>query len=560
MKMVLTLVISLMSLLTFAETNQQILSNKIRPVAFQIEKTLTTAIKERLSDHYSNDKLGIEVKVVTDPDILAKKAGLNLTPAKFALPGLDESKDAGQQKIQTYQPVVGDVMGAITQMNVHIISGTNFTKEQKNDMQDLINSEISTLGILNIKYRFSLSKTFKTEPVPVKITDEKQSIDSKTDPAIPSADNQSNLKPLIIVIVSTGLLISLVMFFSLYYGFKKIEKMSQELSTGLSSISISTSTPTGLAPTKSISSQEHPIKNTAQDFDYGEAVAKKIQLSFKENPEFKDVYFRHVQDIQENSKMMIFIEAVDSNERQKFLNEMSADFKQNYNSFIKDYNNGPELQKELSLASKDMMSDLKLMPFDSTYLSTKAIKLKIHKVKRDNIQQFISSLNANEFSYVIPLLNPVMLAATLSKNPELIENFSDLTQQKLNSKELEKLSQKLDTITQQAAAASATFSFSTFLPPEIEARFNSKIGKSQTSWEELTDSQINELEAYAKSLSIQQLSSLLAISTESIRSTIISRLPDIRKRQLQRYGIKMTDESFMLKHDFFSQNQSGTVQ
>ncbi len=560
MKMIILSLIGFMSLASFAQTNQQILSDKIRPVAFQIEKTLTTAIKDRLSDHYSNDKFGIEVKIVADPDILAKKAGLNLSPAKLALPGLDESKDAGQQKIQSYQPVVGDVMGAITKMNVHIISGTNFTKEQKKDMQDLINSEISTLGISNTSYRFSLSKAFKTGPLPVTITDEKLPVETQTDSAKPAAERGQSLNPLIIVIVSTGLLISLVMFFSLYYGFKKIEKMSQELTTGLSSISISTSTPTALASTKSISAQDQPIKNTAQDFDYGEAVAKKIHQAFKENPEFKDVYFRHIQDIQDNSKMMVFIEAVDANDRQKFLNGMTSEFKQNYHSFINDYNNGPELQKELSLASKDIMSDLKLMPFDSTFLSTKAIKLKIQKIRRDNIEQFIASLDATEFSYVIPFLNPVMLAATLSKNPELIENFSDLTQQKMSAQELESLSRKLNVMTQQAATANANFSFSTFLPPEIEARFNSKIGKSQTSWEELTESQINDLEAYSKSLSIQQLSSLLAITTETIRSTIISRLPDIRKRQLQRYGIKMTDESFMLKHDFFSQNQSGTVQ
>jgi hypothetical protein len=76
----------------------------------------------------------------------------------------------------------------------------------------------------------------------------------------------------------------------------------------------------------------------------------------------------------------------------------------------------------------------------------------------------------------------------------------------------------------------------------------------------LSAKQLSDLEKFAKTLAIAQLSSLLAIMPDDIKAGIISRLPDIKSQQLQRFGIKLTDDSFRLKHEFFANNSSGTIQ
>jgi hypothetical protein len=152
------------------------------------------------------------------------------------------------------------------------------------------------------------------------------------------------------------------------------------------------------------------------------------------------------------------------------------------------------------------------------------------------------------------------VASTLSQDPGLMDRFKFLSGQKLNEAGLKRLSEKLDRFINQNNDVFAAYKIANFLSPEIEAEFNRKMGKTTTIWDELSETNLVKLESFARSLPIAQLSALLAITPESIKQRVLSHLPDIKAQQLQRYGIKLTDESFKLKNEFFTQNDSGIVQ
>jgi hypothetical protein len=272
------------------------------------------------------------------------------------------------------------------------------------------------------------------------------------------------------------------------------------------------------------------------------------------------VLFDHIVDINDPAKMMVIMEVSADKDQTALLEKMPVVFKQEYEQFIAKFNTGSDMERTLQVAAKDILSDLKLLGHDPLYLQNKALKLKVQKLRRDDIPALIGTSNEAEFSQLIQLIDPVMVASALAAEPRLIERYKFLSPKKLTSDELIAMSKKLDSFVNPDSSTKHTYNIASFLPPELEAEFNRKLGKTNTSWEMLSAKQLSDLEKFAKTLAISQLSSLLAIMPDDIKTSIISRLPDIKSQQLQRFGIKLTDDSFRLKHEFFSHNSSGTIQ
>ena len=554
---VLPLLLGLFSISAIAQDNQQFLAEKIRPLTFQMEKSLGSEIKQRLAEEYPKDKINVSVKLTTSPIILAKKLGLSLQKSKFSLPGLDESKEINDNKLLNYNPTTSDVMSAVTDANISISSTTKFSQTQKNEIQRVVTSEISTLNINNTNIRFSTTAT----PSVSTTEDEKSGAQASSTPEKSSESQQSDfpINSLLIVIVASGILIAGVIFLSMFFGFRKLEKMSKDLSNGLNNMAMSA--PAAAAPQfQAQRPQEQVNLPQVQEFDRYEELAAKVQNLLASKTDKFQAYFEHTVDINDTAKMLILMESISDQSRAQSLERMPAPFKQRYEEFIAKYSNGSDMEKTMIVAAKDIISDFKLIPHDSAFLLNKAIKIKVGKLKREHIASVINMCNESEFSHIIQLLDPIMVASTLASDPRLIDKYKYLAPQKLNPEELKAMSAKLDRFVGPESDAKFSINIASFLSPEIEAEFNRKMGKSNTSWEMLNDGQLLELEKFAKTLSIPQLSALLAITPENIKSKIMTRLPEIKSQQLQRFGIKMTDESFRLKHEFFSQNGTGIVQ
>lgn len=554
---ILPLLFGLFSITTLAQDNEQFLTEKIRPVTFQMEKSLGSEIKQRLTEEYPKDKINVSVKLTTNTVILAKKLGLNLQKSQFSLPGLDESKEINDSKLLNYNPTTSDVMSAVSDANISVSSSTKFSQTQKNEIQRVVTEEISTLNISNTNISFSTTAA----PI-VSTTDDEKKSDSQSAP-LPQQSSESQqpnspINSLLIVIVASGTLIAGVIFLSMFFGFRKLERMSKDLSSGLNNMAMSA--PATTPQFQAQRSQEQVNLPQAQEFDRYEELAAKVQALLSSKSDKFQVYFEHTVDINDTAKMLILMESISDQSRVQCLEKMPAPFKQRYEEFIAKYSNGSEMEKTMILAAKDIISDFKLIPHDSAYILNKAIKIKVAKLKREHIASVISICNESEFSHIIQLLDPILVASTLASDPKLIDKYKYLAAQKLNSEELKAMSAKLDRYVGPESDAKFTINIASFLSPEVEAEFNRKMGKTNISWEMLNEGQLLELEKFSKTLSISQLSALLAITPENIKGKIQERLPEIKAQQLQRFGIKMTDESFKLKHQFFSQSSTGIVQ
>ncbi len=556
MKFLTLIVLTFISTLSFAKDKKEILENKMRPVTFQVEKTLATALKERLSHELHEDKIGIEVKLKTDPEILAKKAGLNLDSSQKILPGLDESKQIIDNKLMNFQPTSSDIIGSSSMLSIQVNSKNNYTREQKNEIRKLVESELSTLGIDNISVNFNITKGI------LNMTEKKKEEPKETSfsPQSSKDQPQESIRPLLYTLIGSVILFSGLMAFSLFFGFQKIEKLSKEVSSGLSNLALA-----GTGPqTSPISTQNRPQdalmkKSIAQENDRYDDLLKKLQGYFSK-PQRIQEYYNFILDINDQTKMLVLMESISEEERSCLQAKLPEDFKKRYEQFISRLNQDQELEGTLTISAKEMVSDSKMMIHDPAFLMNKAFSLKVQQLKRDQVRPFFAECEEAEFSQVIQVMDPVVVASTLSQDPGLMDRFKFLSGQKLNEAGLKRLSEKLDRFINQSSDLLGAYKIANFLTPEIEAEFNRKMGKTTTIWDELSEDQLGKLEIFARSLPIAQLSALLAITPENIKKRVLSHLPDIKSQQLQRFGIKLTDESFKLKNEFFTQNDSGIVQ
>jgi hypothetical protein len=556
MKLFLTFILSLFSLTLFAQDKKKILEDKVRPITFQVEKTLSTALKDRLQHELPEDKIGIEVRLKIDIESLAKKMGLSLDSSKKTLPGLDESKQIIDDKLMNFQPSSSDIISSTESLGVLLNSTNTYTKDQKNEIRKLIESELSTLGINNINVNFNVSKGI------LKVTEKKaeEKKDSSVIPTASPSQTQESLRPLLYTLIGSVIIFSGLVAFSLFLGFQKIEKLSKEVSSGLSNLALAgTGTQAPVTNTQQ-RPQDMTTKNvTSTEVERYDDLLKKLQGYFSK-PQRVQEYFNFVLEVSDASKMLVLMESVSEEERTTLQGKIPGDFKKRYEQTISQMNQDQSLEKNLTISAKEMVSDTKMMIHDPTFLMNKALSLKVQQLKRNQVHAFFVECEEAEFSQVIQLMDPVVVASTLSQDPGLMDRFKYLSGQKLNDSGLKKLSEKLNRFINQDQDLSVAHRIANFLSPDIEAEFNRKLGKTTTIWDDLSEEHLVRLENFARSLPIAQLSALLAITPESVKTRILNRLPDIKSQQLQRFGIKLTDESFKLKNEFFTQNDSGIVQ
>lgn len=531
------------SFTAFSQTNAEILNDKFRPLVFQLEKSLSSSLKERLSHPYPSEISSIQVKLSTNPSIILKRLGISNEKPKFALPGLDDSNEITNDKIIQFNPTLSDVVTVVTKMDVFIFGPQDLSLTQRSDIQKIIESEVSSLGIKNVSLSFKtlvLNKEKDISRTQNVATDKK-----------PTSDYS-----LPIVIVASGLLVALVISIFLHQGMRRIETNIKELNNGLANLATNSG---GSRNEPMTSNNKQIIQNNGSNTSSSEDPFEKLQKTIQLNSNKLDEYFKFIIDIQDPAKMLVLIEAMSNSERQNWQAKIPTGFKKDYDQFINYLQTNTNTDEILSNAAREIIRDFKLIPHDENYLVKKAIKHKISLLKKDDIYKVIENSNELEFAYLLEMIEPITLASTLALHPNLLNNYSKISSAKLDPAQLAKLSDKLNVFTSKLRTVNHV-DISFFLSPEVEAEFNKKSGKSQSLWESFSEPELLELERFARSLSVSELSSFVAILPEKLKGHVLGKLPDIKAQQIQRLGIKLTEQSFKLKHEFLARSSKGAVQ
>jgi len=373
MKKLAILFIIINSFAATAQTNIEILNDKIRPMAFQVEKSLSTTLKDRITEHYPKDKISVDVKLSVSASRLASRLGIPLEKSKFSLPGLDESKDITDTKLLNFHPTLSDIVSAVTLMEVSIITPEKIDLANSDQIKKLITSEVSTLKIRQINYKFIIGNQNNKATIDKTPSQDTTSVDQ-------TSDKSSSLVPTLIGL--SALTIALILSYFFFQGIKKLEGLLKDLIQGLASFAsgnLGAGANQGLPSVQKIDISNSGNSSTGED---EQEISQRLEKLLNKNPEVIIPYFEHILDIRDFAKMLVILSALNSTERSIWSEKMPESFRSGYNHYMSRLESGPEMERMLFLISKEIHGDLKLLSLDPLYLLNKSIKLKVEKVKQ----------------------------------------------------------------------------------------------------------------------------------------------------------------------------------
>lgn len=539
------------SICSFAQSPISNLSNKLRPLTYQAERILAQDLKNSLEEAFIGERISININLETSAQKLASIAGISSKKLKFDLPGLDESTINLSQNSKNYEPNINDVYLSATKFSAIIGIFREWNEEEKQRAKEIINNKVRTLNIATIDITFELKAP--QNPLVKNLSENVSVVENKIPDDLLYTIGGS--------ILISAVFISLLIYFFFQLGFKKIETLSQSFGTRMGE-ALQTFSPTSLpqssAPTNT--NRLEPITQHKENTETYDEIKLKISQFLKNQQTHLNALFEYIDSLSDPKILYIFLDSLPDSERDQWKNKISDKLKQDYRDFLvflTEENN--DMGSYLKNFAHTLYRDLNLFSHDPELLKKQSLKSKVSKLDRMSLAQVIELSDEREFGFLAQVTDPVQLSSVLSSYPHLLKKFNKIPKVTLSIKEMELFSKRIhDQLLNQKESVHDQLSLSSFLPPELEAELNQKMGITQSSFDLLTENQKSAMLPFALSLPLPQLAAFLPILPEQYKNFIIDNLPDIKRQQVMRKALSITDESFKLKNKFLTQVMSSS--
>jgi hypothetical protein len=539
------------SISSFAQSPISNLSNKLRPLTYQAERILAQDLKNSLEEAFIGERISININLETSAQKLASIAGISSKKLKFDLPGLDESTINLSQNSKNYEPNINDVYLSATKFSAIIGIFREWNDEEKQRAKEIINNKVRTLNIATIDINFELKAP--QNPLVKNLSENVSVVENKIPDNLLYTIGGS--------ILISAVFISLLIYFFFQLGFKKIETLSQSFGTRMGE-ALQTFSPASLpqAPAPTNANRLEPITQHKENTETYDEIKLKISQFLKSQQTHLNALFEYIDSLSDPKILYIFLDSLPDSERDQWKNKISDKLKQDYRDFLvflTEENN--DMGSYLKNFAHTLYRDLNLFSHDPELLKKQSLKSKVSKLDRMSLAQVIELSDEREFGFLAQVTDPVQLSSVLSSYPHLLKKFNKIPKVTLSIKEMELFSKRInDQLLNQKESVHDQLSLSSFLPPELEAELNQKMGITQSSFDLLTENQKSAMLPFALSLPLPQLAAFLPILPEQYKNFIIDNLPDIKRQQVMRKALSITDESFKLKNKFLTQVMSSS--
>lgn len=533
----------LFTTLSFAQTTEQIISDKLRPFIFQAEKQISDQLKLTIEEQLRLKEIAVTTTLNVDIDRIAKNARLITNEQRFSLPGLDESVSIVEENMRNYEPKIQDIFYGIKAISISLSTPKELTLEEKTRIQESIEENLKSLQLSDISYEYKvlpLREESLISAAPI------QSI--KETPSISWYELRWPIVSLVVLFLGIGLTFYLI---TLKLGINKLDKMTKSLAQAVSSIEIqlpsSTEKRNENANRESLAST--PLKTLSLD-----EVKNQIKKLIEKNPSQQEELFKEFFSMGSPVKNFILLDCTPEKERNYYHSLIGQFEKEEYFQFLGHMASG-EIQEETLLSEAiTLQREMNLYFHNPQLIRKQVVKNKIASLDRLSLAQLIKSSDAREFSILTQLASPIELSLVLTSYPQLLTQFDRLPKATLAPDELSLFLKKVEAVaSQQKQSYTEEVNLSEYLPLDIEKAFNLKQGREKTLWQELDDKQNQNLIDFALDLTADELSYFMAILPQENQNKIIEKLPELKNLQLKRLGFRLNEKSIELKHSFFQQ-------
>jgi hypothetical protein len=334
-----------------------------------------------------------------------------------------------------------------------------------------------------------------------------------------------------------------------------------KLNEAISNISIQTTMAPSMERAGTSSNINYDPVTPSQSIDSYETSKDKISEFLKNHENDLKSIFGYIESLGEPKSLYVFLDALNEKDRAQWKNQMSASLKNEFRDYLSLVSVGNyDLNANLRATATQLYKNLSLLSHDPELLKKQSLKAKVSKLDKMSLAHFIESADEREFGFLTQLSDPVQFSSVLNSYPHLLKKFTKIPKVSFSVSEMDIFSKRIEEhLNNQKASIQEDVSLASYLPPQLEAELNQKMGIEQNSFDLLSSDQQSSLLPFAQSLNINQLAAFMAILPEKYKTQIMNNLPDIKAQQITRRGINITDESFKLKHQFLT-SRSGSLQ
>lgn len=526
MKNLIFCVFLFLSLNIWAQSNQvQLIKERL----FHVEQNLDSTLTNKLRGLFGINKGLVKTELICD--FTKKESAKNLN-RKFLLPGLD-----GVVKLKTNLKETDPSEQILTwcnQIKLKIRLEQNIDDSMKRDLQSFLTDELKTLTFEKIRFEYLSSLILK------KLTTNEQN---------------SNVSSLNIVIFLVALVLILFLGYLINQSLKAISKASsfngQKIEQALNSLGNLNGNKSQVT-TKQRSPFKGHIEPTSRRESY-QNIKEEVQALVGENALSLLIDYVNISD----SPQLTFVclDFFSNKEREKWESLLSNSLLKRYQSFILGLSNkNVDIENYLVQNALKLKSDLQLFIKNPSGLIRQALKNKIESLDDSSRLSLFKKCNKEEFNSFSEMIPLETLAKMVTYNKELLGKLKK-AKTELVQQDYKKLNEVFCKYIPHIQDDFIDLSLASYLPFEIETQYLKNQGLQTTYWDKLSHDKKNEIKNYLFHLNLSDLSSLLAMLPEKIAQETIQQLPEIKKMQIQRLGIKISETSFVLKNNFIKDLQ-----
>lgn len=532
--------------LVWAQNENAVITEKMKPLMFQVEKQLSTQIKTTLEESLKLKDIAVRTSLRIDTSAVTKKYNLSPKKNKFNLPGLDESVSNSDENLKNYSPTIQDVYLSIAELNVKVSSLVVFTEMEKSDIEKIIADDLSTLKLNKINYSFYKSKNL--EPAPEPVVEKRVEVpDSKNDP-MPRKDflpeeNNDYSQWLLAGLTLVGVLLVVAVFVVGALLVRQFKNMASSLSSAISQIDV---TPDHSGNQKS--AQSEVITQNAG----GVENSVRIPQLFSQIADPKH-FFAAFMNSFSGIRFYVISEGISPSLREEFKKKLNRSQHQEYLSFLQAMASGEVHPSKIAEASQQISRELSLYVHDADTFVGQLTRNKLKSLDSVSLKNLINELNEDDFMTLAQVTDPVEMSLLLNENPEILERFESLEVREVRSDVLTSISRKAEASNDMPPdmGFSHELKLREFVPENVEVLLNQKLGKEKSMWEELDQDGMESLYDFTIGLSPKEAALFVSMIPEDIRADVLRHLPDLKREQIKRQGFEVSRRSMELKHQFF---------
>jgi hypothetical protein len=531
--------------LLLASVVEDVFQKKIRAAQFQAEGTLKKEILSLIKTKTKSNKVDIDLQIEVDSKAIYQAkgfAGLSGVNNISVLPGLDFDQSIIVEKINSLEVNSTDVMKSISAINVMIKTVSEISDEAKEVLSTTVKHFLKTLAIPSTNVQFELDKkvVFFSDESPNKIFEE-------------SGDNASSISSIFMIVISVILLLVLgVVMFMISSMRKTAVILSGELKTAIEQIDTMGGSPapvSGMGGDYSQHSNKYS-QNQSNDGNAYEKVITKIKGVMNNNmtliPKISDMIIKN----KNHELFVVFNDCLDEDQRNDLSSKAGREFISEYKTYLL-ANSSKFLNPESLVESAQKLFNLFWLGAQNPdSIEQVALIADIKMLSKEKLKILMDNLSDREMSAMLNYIDPKEMASLFSEDESSFSRFEKLDVSVKFDKDMqEQLKQKMMLLDSQDKSATSNYeTISSFLPYELEGKFNKLIGKDGTAFDNLTNGQKEKIYEFLAALDMNSLRSAIAALPRGIVDEFIKTLPDIKANRILSKEIFANEQTFILKN------------